>query len=57
MSTRHRIGADHRRAVLLLNAAVEEVANAVDVEDPLGDDGPAHQRADIDADVGDDRDQ
>ena len=50
-------GADHRRAVLLVDAAVEEVANAVDVEDPLGDDGPAHQRADVDADEGDDRDQ
>ena len=40
-----------------LDAAVEEVADPVDVEDPLGDDGTAHQRADVDADVGDDRDQ
>src|SRR5687768_11708702 len=50
-------GAHHRCPVLLADAAVQEAANAIDVEHPLGNDGPAHQRADIDADVGDDRDQ
>src|SRR5688572_8500285 len=41
-------GADHRRPVLLADAAVQEAADAIDVEDPFGDDGPSHQRADID---------
>ena len=44
-------------AVLLADAAEEEAADAVDVEDALGDDGAAHQRADVGADEGDDRDE
>src|SRR5215207_3916892 len=47
----------NRCAVLLTDAAVEEVADAVDVEDSFGDDCAAHQRADVNADESDDRDQ
>src|SRR5829696_9317024 len=47
---------DHRGTVLRPNAAVQEVPDAVDVEDSFGDDGTAHQGSDVDADVGDHRD-
>ncbi|MPM26784.1 hypothetical protein SDC9_73289 [bioreactor metagenome] len=39
------------------DAAVDEVTDAVDVEDPLGHDRTAHQRTEVVADIGDDRDQ
>src|SRR5690348_1675373 len=49
--------ADDRRRVVAQDALVEVVADAVDVEDPLGDDGAAHERADVRADEGDHGDQ
>ena len=57
ISTRTGDRTDHDDAVFLVDTSIQEVADAVDVEDPLGDDGAAHQRAEIDADVGDHRDQ
>src|SRR5262249_26330647 len=49
--------ADHRGRVLAQDALVELVSDALDVEDPLGDDGAAHQVADVDAEEGDHGDQ
>src|SRR5699024_10637124 len=50
-------GADDRGAVLGVDAAEQEAADAVDVEDAFGDDRAAHQVAQVVADEGDHRDQ
>ena len=43
--------------IFLVDTSIHKIADTVDVENPLCDDGAAHQRAEVDADVGNHRDQ
>src|SRR5687768_3143718 len=48
---------DDGRVLALVDGAEREVANPGHVEDALSDDGPGHQGAEVDAEVGRDRDE